>query len=50
MKFYISGIFEWKPKDIYDNSNKNLLYSVQNTKNIAPNIKSINGQLCFFQW
>ena len=38
MKFYISGIFEWKPKDIYDNSSKNLLYSVQNTKNITPNI------------
>ena len=48
MKFYISGIFEWKPKDIYDNSSKNLLYSVQNTKNITPNIKNINGQLYVF--
>ena len=45
MKFYISGIFEWKPKDIYDNSNKNVLNSVQNTKNVAPNIKNTNGQL-----
>ena len=48
MKFYISGMFEWKSKDIYDNSSKNLLYSVQNTKNITPNIKNINGQLYFF--
>ena len=48
MKFYISGIFEWKPKDIYDNSSKSLLYSVQNTKNITPNIKNINGQLYVF--
>ena len=48
MKFYISGIFEWKPKDIYDNSSKNFLYSVQNTKNITPNIKNINGQLYVF--
>ena len=28
MKFYISGTLEWKPKDIYDNSNKNVLNSV----------------------
>ena len=48
MKFYISGMFEWKSKDIYDNSSKNLLYSVQNTKNITPNIKNINGQLYIF--
>ena len=40
-----SGILEWKPKDIYDNSNKNVLNSVQNTKNVAPDIKNINGQL-----
>ena len=39
------GILEWKPKDIYDNSNKNVLNSVQNTKNVAPVIKNINGQL-----
>ena len=40
-----SGILEWKPKDIYDDSNKNALNSVQNTKNVAPDIKNINGQL-----
>ena len=48
MKFYISGIFGWKPKDIYDNSNKNVLNFVQNTKNVAPDIKNINGQLYYF--
>ena len=48
MKFYISGILERKPKDIYDNSNKNVLNSVQNTQNVAPNIKNINGQLYVF--
>ena len=42
---FFSGILEWKPKDIYDNSNKNVLNSVQNTKNVAPDIKNINGQL-----
>ena len=45
MKPSFSGILEWKPKDIYDNSNKNVLNSVQNTKNVAPDIKNINGQL-----
>ena len=46
MKFDISGILEWKPKDIYDSLNKNVLNSVQNTKTVSPNIKkSINGQL-----
>ena len=35
MKFDISGISEWKPKDI----NKNVLNSVRNTKPISPNIK-----------
>ena len=44
MTFYTSGILEWKPKDIYDNSNKNILNSVQNTKTVAPDIKNINGQ------
>ena len=39
------GILEWKPKDIYDNSNKNVLNSAQNTKSVAPDIKNINGQL-----
>ena len=32
MKFDISGISEWKPKDIYDSLNKNVLNSVRNTK------------------
>ena len=45
MKFYISGILEWNPNDIYDNSNKNQLNAVQNTKNVGPNIKNTNGQL-----
>ena len=47
MKFYISGIFEWKPKDIYDNSNKNVLNSFQKTKNIAPNIKILMASYMF---
>ena len=34
MKPSFYGILEWKPKDIYDNSNKNVLNSVQNTKNV----------------
>ena len=45
MKPYFYGILEWKPNDIQDNSNKNVLNSVQNTKSIAPDIKNINGQL-----
>ena len=45
MKFDISGISEWKPKDIYDSLNKNVLNSVRNTKTVSPNIKkNINGQ------
>ena len=39
MKFDISGISEWKPKDIYDSLNKNVLNSVRNTKTVSPNIK-----------
>ena len=38
MKFDISGISEWKPKDIYDSLNKNVLNSVRNTT-VSPNIK-----------
>ena len=34
------GILEWKPKNIYDPSNKNVLNSVQNIKLISPNIKN----------
>ena len=45
MKPSFCGILEWKPKDIYDNSNKNVLNSVQNTKTVAPDTKNINGQL-----
>ena len=41
MKFDISGILEWKPKDIYDSLNKNVLNSVRNTKTVSPNIKKI---------
>ena len=45
MKPYFFGILEWNPNYIYDNSNKNQLNSVQNTKNIVPDIKNTNGQL-----
>ena len=46
MKFDISGISEWKPKDIYDSLNKKVLNSVGNTKTVSHNIKrNINGQL-----
>ena len=48
VRFHICGILEWKPKDIYDSSNKNVLNSVKNTKNVAPDIKNINGQLYVF--
>ena len=41
MKFDISGISEWKPKDIYDSLNKNVLNSVRNMKTVSPNIKKI---------
>ena len=41
MKFDISGISEWKPKDIYDSLNKNVLNSVRNTKTVSSNIKKI---------
>ena len=41
MKFDISGILEWKPKDIYDSLNKNVLNSVRNAKTVSPNIKKI---------
>ena len=48
MKFYTAGILEWKPKDIYDNSNKNVLNSVKNTNNAAPDIKNISCELYVF--
>ena len=39
IKTYSYGILEWKPKNIYDPSNKIVFNSVQNIKTIAPNIK-----------
>ena len=41
MKLDISGISEWKPKDIYDSINKIVLNSVRNTKTVSPNIKKM---------
>ena len=40
IKTFFYGILEWKPKNIYDPLNKNVLNSVQNIKLIAPNIKN----------
>ena len=34
------GILEWKSKNIYDPSNKNVLNSAQNIKLISPNMKN----------
>ena len=48
MKPFFYGILEWNPNDIYDNSNKNQLNGVQNTKAIAPDIKNTNGQSYVF--
>ena len=48
MKFYAADILEWKPKDIYDSLNKNVLNYVLNTKNVAPDIKNTNGQVYVF--
>ena len=43
------GILEWKPKNIYDPSNKNVSSSVQNIKLISPNIKNdVKGLHVFF--
>ena len=44
MKPFFYGILAWNPNDIYNNSNKNQLNGVQNTKAIAPDIKNTNGQ------
>ena len=47
-KIYASSyILDWKPKNIYDPSNKNRLSSIQNINNFYPNIKNISGELCF---
>ena len=40
IKTYFYGILEWKPKNIYNPLNQNVLNSVQNTKLIAPNTKN----------
>ena len=40
IKIDFYGILEWKPKNIYDRSNNNVLNSVQNIKTIEPNIKN----------
>ena len=48
VKFDISGILEWKPKDIYNPLSENVLNSVQNIKSVSPDIKNINGQLYGF--
>ena len=44
MKPSYYGILYWNPNNIYDNSNKNQLNAVKNTKNVAPDIKNTNGQ------
>ena len=40
IKSHSYGILEWKPKSIYDPSNKNVLNSVQNIKLISPDTKN----------
>ena len=40
IKTHSHGILEWKPKNIYDPSSKNVLNSVQNIKLISSNIKN----------
>ena len=48
IKTHSYGILEWKPKNIYDRSNKNVLNSVQNVKLISPNIKNDSKWLHVF--
>ena len=48
IKTHSYGILEWKPKNIHDPSNKNVLNSVQNIKLISPNIKMIVKGYMFF--
>ena len=43
-----SNILDWKPKNIYDPSNKNELSSNQNINNFYPHIKNISGELYVF--
>ena len=42
------GISKWKPINIYDLLNKNVLNSVQNIKLISPNIKNDGKELHVF--
>ena len=45
-KIYASSyILDWKPKNIYDPSNKNELSSTQNINNFYRRIKNISGEL-----
>ena len=45
-KIYASSyILDWKPKNIYDPSNKNELSSTQNINNFYSSIKNISGEL-----
>ena len=48
IKTYFYGILKWKPKNIYDPLNKNVLNSVQNIKLISPNIKMMVKVYMFF--
>ena len=48
IKTHSHGILEWKPKNIYDPSNKNMVNSVQNIKLISPNIKMMVKDYMFF--
>ena len=48
IKTHSHGILEWKPKNIYDFSNKNVLNSVQNIKLVSPNIKNDGKELHVF--
>ena len=57
IKTYSYDILDWKPKNIYDPSSKNVLNSIQNIKLIASNIKNdgkglqvfFNSGKCFQQ-
>ena len=49
IKIYASSsILDWKPKNIYDLSNKNELSSNRNINNFYPSIKYISGELYVF--
>ena len=48
IKTHSHSILEWKPKNIYDPSNKNVLNCVQNIKLISPNIKNDSKGLHVF--